>query len=244
MSGHSKWSQIRRAKGAADLKRGAIFSKLASAITIAARSGTDPGTNFQLRLAIEKAKQANMPRENIERAIQRSGGALGQIGLEEIIFEIYGPGGTAFLVEAASDNRNRATAEVRALVNKFQAKLAESGAVEYLFVRKGMITLTAELVRQEETELAAIEAGAEDIESVGNQVFVYTKPQDLESVRTRLLEQGFSIEECNLIKEPIDPIVVSDPSLADRLVKFAEAFEDLPDVVKVESNFNISQELP
>lgn len=243
MSGHSKWSQIRRAKGTADAKRGVVFSKLASAITIVARHGQDPQTNFQLRLAIDKAHSANMPKENIERAISRAGTSGGTNALEEIVFEIYGPSGTAFLVEAASDNRNRTAAAVRALGNKFQAKLAASGAVEYLFIRRGMITLTAEPTKREEVELLAIEAGAEDIEDVDDQIFIYTKPRDLESVRRRLLEKDFPIEDFSLIKEPLNPIMISDPSLAERLIKFAEALEELPDVVKVESNFEIPQEL-
>lgn len=240
MSGHSKWSSIKHQKGAADQKRGAVFSKLASAVTLAAKHGHDPDMNFQLRLAIDKAKQANMPKDNIERAIERAMGTEGN-NLEEIIFEAYGPGGTAYLIEAATDNHNRTVGDIRAVLNKFEGKLAESGSVLYLFKKRGEIVL--EGFDAEETELAAIDAGAEDVEASGEKVFIYTDPKELELVRKTLAENGFSSDHVGFEFHPTMSIPIIDQKIADKVIKLATMLDDLDDVSKVSSNFDIPPEL-
>lgn len=237
MAGHSKWAQIKRAKGVNDVKRGVLFSKLGAAISVTARNGADPETNFQLRLAIDKARAANMPKENIDRAIERAASKQGAV-MEELVFEIYGPGGTALLVEAASDNRNRTAGDIRAVVNKHGAKLAETGSVAYLFEKKGLIVVVTD--KADEVGLAAIDAGAEDVSSQDGRVFIYTKPENLESIRQQLLSQNLVIEEASLVKEALSPINVSDSETADKIIRFCEALEDLDDVVKVEGNFELA----
>jgi YebC/PmpR family DNA-binding regulatory protein len=244
MSGHSKWSQIKRQKGASDVKRGVAFSKLANTISLAARGGADPAMNFQLRIAIDKARAANMPKDNIDRAIARVSGGAGQSALEEIIFEVYGPAGTAFLIEGATDNRNRTVSEVKSVLNKYGLKLAESGAVSYLFEKKGLIVVgVTEPALAEEAEFAAIDAGADDISAGDNQVFIYTKPAELESIRHQLAEHGWVIEEFSLVQEPAAPITIEDAEIAQKLIKLSQALEDLADVTKVESNFDIPDRL-
>ncbi|MEK9167294.1 MAG: YebC/PmpR family DNA-binding transcriptional regulator [Patescibacteria group bacterium] len=241
MSGHSKWSSIKHQKGAADAKRGAVFSKLGNAITIAARGGADPETNFQLRIAIDKARAANMPKDNIERSIERGKGGAAS-GLEEITFEAYGPGGTAFLVEAATDNRNRTASEIRHTLGNHGAKLADSGSVAYLFERKGVMALLAN-GQAEEIELMAIDAGADDVETDSERVFIYTEPHDLERVRKALAEKGFSIEEYALSWEPKTTIPITDPKIAEQVIKLSHELDNLDDVTKVSSNFDIPENL-
>lgn len=248
MSGHSKWSTIKHQKGATDQKRGAIFSKLANAISVAARGGADPDMNFQLRLAMDRARAANMPKDNIERAIERATGA-GAGALEEIVFEAYGPGGTAFLIETASDNRNRTVGDIRATLNKYDGKLAESGSVAYLFKKRGQIVL--ENVDAEAAELAAIDAGAEDVDGPStqlgvngvNQVFVYTDPKELEHVRRKLVTAGFSSEHVSFEFHPAATMPVTDAKLAEKIIKLATALDDLDDVTKVSSNFELPDNL-
>jgi len=241
MAGHSKWAQIKRQKGVADAKRGAVFGKLANAITIAARGGSDPETNFQLRIAIEKARAANMPNENIKRAIERASGTGGGAALEEIVFEAYGPGGVAFLIEAATDNRNRTTANIRRVLNDAGARFADSGSVSYLFEKKGLITVAVNDDAQT-AELAAIDAGAEDVTENAGQVFVYTKPQELEPIRQELSNK-FTISEFTLVWEPKTTVVVSDPKTAAQLIKLSETIDELDDVVRVSSNFDLPENL-
>lgn len=240
MSGHSKWSSIKHQKGAADLKRGAIFSKLAKAITIAAKNGTDSEMNFQLRIAIDKARSSNMPKDNIERAIDKVKGG-GANAIEEIVFEAYGPGGTAFLIEAATDNRNRTVGEIRAVLSKSDGKLAETGSVSYLFKKQGQIVL--ENVNSEAAELAAIEAGAEDFEADDGRVFVYTDPKELQPVRRSLTETGFPSDEVSFEYRPTVNVPVSDRGLAEKVLKLAEALEELDDVSRIASNFDIPENL-
>lgn len=240
MSGHSKWHSIKHQKGAADQKRGAVFSKLANAITVAARHGTDPEMNFQLRLAVDRARDANMPKDNIERAIDKVKGG-GATAMEEIVFEAYSPGGTAFLIEAATDNRNRTVGDIRAILNKYDAKLAETGAVGYLFKKRGQIVL--QNVDAEDAELAAIDAGAEDVEAEDGQVFVYSDPKELEHVRRRLAEAGFASNDVSFESHPNASIPITDEKLAEKIIKLATALEDLDDVTKVSSNFEIPENL-
>jgi YebC/PmpR family DNA-binding regulatory protein len=239
MSGHSKWAQIKRQKGAADQKRGATFSKLSNLITLAARNGSDPNMNFQLRMAVDQAKAANMPNDNIKRAIERATG-VGANALENILFEAYGSGGIAFLIESATDNRNRATSEIRAILNKYDGKLAQAGSVAYLFRQRGLLTYEVEQSKVEELELSAIEAGADDVcqEQIG--VFVYTNPKELDQVRQYLEGVGFKSANLELIWEPISTITV-DKEKADKLITVSQLLEDLDDVTRVFSNFEIDQ---
>ncbi len=241
MSGHSKWASIKRQKGVADQRRGATFSKLANAVTLAAKHGGDPEMNFQLRIAIDKAKAANMPKDNIQRAIDKATGAGGQTALDEVIFEAYGPGGTAFLIETATDNRNRTVGEIRATLNRHDGKMAEAGAVGYLFKKRGLIVL--ENVDEEAAELSAIDAGAEDFHAEDQHIFIYTDPQELEKVRKNLSAAGFESNEVSFDLSPLNTIPLTDPSLTKRVIGLSEALEELDDVVGVYSNFDISAEL-
>lgn len=240
MAGHSKWAQIKRQKGVTDKKRGALFSKLSAAITIAARGGSDPETNFQLRLAIDKAKQANMPKDNIERAIDRATGA-GGVAIEEIMFEAYGPGGSAFLIETATDNRNRSVGEIRATLNKYNGKLAESGSVSYLFNKLGQLIITEKNL--DEAELAAIEAGAQEIERLGSELFVYTAPTELEQVRRELDKANIESNEVSFEWQAINPIKLEDRDTAKKIITLLENLEDLADVNRVFGNFEIDETL-
>lgn len=237
MSGHSKWSSIKHQKGAADQKRGIVFSKLTRAITVAARNGIDPEMNFQLRIAIDQARDANMPKDNIERAIERAKGVGGE-ALEEIIFEAYGPGGTAFIIESATDNRNRTVGEIRAILNKFEGKLAESGSVSFLFRKRGQIVL--EGVDIEAAELAAIDAGAEDVEADEQTVIVYTDPKNLQSTRISLAEAGFESNVVSFEWLPITMITAEDEVLHQKIVKMSDLLAELEDVTRVFNNLQPS----
>lgn len=240
MSGHSKWSQIKRQKGSNDQKRGAVFSKLANAITVAARGGTDPEMNFQLRLAIDRARENNMPKDNIERAIDRLKGADASL-MEELVIEAYGPGGSAFLIETATDNRNRTISDVRVVLNKYDGKLAEAGSVGYLFKKRGQIVL--ENVETETAELAAIEAGAESFEIDDGKVFVYTDPKELEPVRRQLAQANFSSDSVSFEHHPTTTLLITDQKLAEKIIKLSVALEELEDVTKISSNFDIAEKL-
>jgi len=240
MSGHSKWSSIKHQKGAADAKRGAIFSKLAKAISVAARHGVDPEVNFQLRIAIDQARSNNMPKDNIERAIERAAG-VGGAALEEITSEAYGPGGTAFLIETATDNRNRTIGEIRSVLNKYDGKLAETGGVAYLFKRRGQITV--ETSDANAVELAAIEAGAEDFETDEGKVYIYTQPKELEAVRQKLSSAGYTDSQAGFEYHPTASVPITDPKLAEKVVKLAGALEDLDDVTAIHSNFAVADNL-
>ncbi|MBI4948034.1 YebC/PmpR family DNA-binding transcriptional regulator [Candidatus Berkelbacteria bacterium] len=239
MAGHSKWAQIKRQKGAADIKRGATFSKLSNAITLAARNGTDPDMNFQLRIAIDRAKAANMPKDNIDRAIDRVKNSAN--ALEEILFEAYGPAGTAYLIECATDNRNRTIGEIRATLNKLGGKLAESGSVGYLFKQVGQITIDTE--NPEEIELEAIDEGATDVDVSGNTVFVYTEAKELEQVRKQLLEKNIPLGEVTLEWISLSSIPITEKSTAQKVIKLTDALDELDDVTKVHPNFEINQDL-
>lgn len=240
MSGHSKWASIKRAKGATDAKRSALFSKLAKGISVAARNGADPEMNFQLRLAVDKAKAANMPKDNIDRAIAKASGA-GAAAMEEIMFEAYGPGGTAFLIETATDNRNRTVGEIKAVLNRNDAKLAEAGSVGYLFKKRGQIVLETNDV--DAAELAAIDAGAEDVEAFEGKVFIYTDPKELELVRKNLAASNLESNDIGFEWHPTAMIHVGDKPLADKILKLSDTLDDLDDVTNIHSNVEIAPEL-
>ena len=240
MSGHSKWHSIKHKKGAADAKRGKIFTKMAAEIAIAAQDGADPAMNFKLRLAIQKAKAANVPAANIERAIAKGSGQGGGAKLEELLYEGYGPVGVAIMVKALSDNRNRTSPEVKSTFSKHGGTMGGQGSVAYLFEKKGIIICKPD-ADKDELSLMAIEAGAYDIDDSGDQLVIYTQPNKIEEVRDALGEDN--IESAEIKQEPSQTIVVDDEGKAKTLLNLMEALDDLDDVVEVTSNFDIPEEI-
>ncbi|HSX33190.1 MAG TPA: YebC/PmpR family DNA-binding transcriptional regulator [Candidatus Saccharimonadales bacterium] len=239
MSGHSKWSTIKREKGAKDAARGAVFTKLGNAIAIAARAGTDPTMNFALRLAIDKAKAANMPTSNIDRAIQRVADK-NAAQLQEILYEGYGPGGVAILVEVATDNINRTYPEVRLAFSKHGGNIAEKGAVAFQFDRRGMIRASG---TGDELTLQALDAGAEDVEEDDSESVIYTAPAELAKVRDALRGQGLEIKEAELTYVPNTTVEIADKDTAGKIMRLMDALEDCDDVVNTHVNFDIAEEL-
>lgn len=245
MSGHSKWAQIKRQKGVADIKKGQTFTKLANAITIAVRQSggiADPDSNFRLRLAMEKARQANMPKGNIERAVQRAV-SKEEGGIEEVVYEGYGPGGVAVIVEAATDNRQRTTSEIRNIFEKNGGSLGGKGAVSYLFESVGMLTVGKNGKTADEVMLLAIDAGAQDVEEAGEMVEVYTQPEDLNKVKEKLQGEGLTVGSVELVQRSKTAVSVSDRETAQKILSFMERLEDSDDVQKVYANFDISDEM-
>lgn len=239
MSGHSKWHSIKHKKGAADAKRGKIFTKLGNEIAIAAREGGDPATNFKLRLAVAKAKSANMPSSNIERSIARGSGTGDGAALEELNYEGYGPSGVAILAKALSDNRNRTGADVKSTFAKYGGNLGAPGSVSYMFEQKGVIVCKPNLDK-DNIALSAIDAGATDIDDTGEQVIVYTKPSDLEDIREKLSD---NVESADVEMSPSQSIEVDDIKKAQTLLRLIDALDDLDDVVSVTANYDISDEI-
>jgi len=244
MSGHSKWSTIKRQKGANDAKRGAVFTKVAREIMVAARAGGgDPDANFRLRLAMDKARSVNMPQDNIKRAIEKATGAGDAEQFEEIVYEGYGPGGVAVLVETATDNRNRTAADVRSIFTKAGGQLAGSGAVAWQFEPRGLITVPATTSDADTVALAAIDAGAEDVDtSDAERVEVYTTPGDLERVRAALDKAGISVESAESAMVAKNQVEV-DANRARQNLRLVEMLEDLDDVQRVTANFDIPEEI-
>jgi YebC/PmpR family DNA-binding regulatory protein len=242
MSGHSKWAQIKRQKGANDVKRGAMFTKMGREISVAARAGgADPDGNFRLRLAIERARAINMPADTIKRAIEKATGGGEAEQFEEIVYEGYGPGGVAILVEAATDNRNRTAADVRSIFSKAGGQLAGGGSVAWQFEQRGVITLAPE-GDPEQLELAAIDAGADDVDVSGDRVEVYTRPHDLEAVRRTLERAGVKIESAELSMLAKN-MVELDEAKARQALRLVELLEDQDDVQRVTANFEIPEAL-
>lgn len=236
MSGHSKWASIKHQKGVADARRGQLFTKLTREIIIAAREGGgNPDMNFRLRLAVQKARDNNMPMDNIERAIKKGTGELEGGSLTEITLEGYGPSGIAILVNALSDNRNRAIQEVRGVFTRHGSSLGESGCVAWIFDSRGVITIKAENLDADEMALSAIDAGAEDVKVEGDYVEVYTKPEELETVRTALQEQGLTIDSSDVVMTPKNQVEL-DEKAATQALKLMEKLEELDDVQNVYSN--------
>lgn len=238
MSGHSKWSQIKRQKGVADIKRGASFTKLAGAISIATREGGggDPASNFKLRLAIDQARAVNMPKDNIQRAIDRGMGKGGVAALETVTYEGYAPGKVAIIIMAATDNKNRTTPEVKSLLEKSGGTFASPGAVSWMFSDCGAITVPANGKTFEELFDIAVEAGADDLEDAGEVVIVYTKPNELEKVKRELEAKSLTIESAELAKKPTTMADVSDEEIVKKVMATIEKLEELDDVQKVWSN--------
>ncbi len=240
MSGHSKWSTIKRQKGAKDAARGAVFTKLGNAIAIAARAGADPDMNFSLRLAIDKAKAANMPSANIQRSIDRGSGKLGGDQIQEVMYEGYGPGGVAILVEAATDNINRTYPEVRLAFSKHGGNIAEKGAVAFQFDRKGVVRVKA---HGDEFMLQAIEAGAEDVQEEGDESVIYTVVNDLAKVRDTLKKAGLEILEAELTYVPNNTVEITDEVTAGKVMRLMDALEEVDDVTNTHVNFEFAEGL-
>jgi len=241
MSGHSKWSTIKHKKAATDAKRGKLFTRAAKEITIAAREGGgDPASNVRLRLAIDKARAANMPKDNIERAVKRGTGELEGGQLEEIVYEGYAPHGIGVLIEVVTDNRNRAVAEVRHIFNKLGGSLAEAGAVSWQFTRKGFISVTDDF-DPDEVFLIAADAGADDVVFVDSIAEVYTDLESLQSVRTALAEDGYELREVSVIYDPNNQIGLETQQTL-QVLKLVEVIEDLDDVQNVYTTLEISSE--
>lgn len=232
MSGHSKWSTIKRAKGVKDAQRGAVFTSLGNMIALAARSGTDPDMNFALRLAIDKAKAANMPSNTIERAIKRVSDKAA-VQLNEVMYEGYGPGGTAILVECATDNLNRTYPEVRFAFTKHGGNIAEKNSVAFQFKHIGFIRVEG---ANEEILMQVLEAGAEDAIEEDGDTFVTTDPKQLAIVRDKIREMNLHIKEAELTYAPINTVEISDEETEGKVVRLMDALEDLDDVVATHTN--------
>jgi len=243
VSGHSKWSTIKHKKGAADAKRGQLFSKLSRAIIVAAREGgPDPDGNLALQNAIEKARSYSMPKDNIERAIARGSGTdTDAAAYETVVYEGYGAGGVAVLVEALTDNRNRTAAEVRHIFSKHDGNLGTTGAVAWLFERRGVVLVDADGVDEDELTLAALEGGAEDVSLDGSTYQVLCAPPDLNGVRAALEEAGIEIQSAESTMVPKTTVEVDDEAAARKIVRLMDALEENDDVQDVYANFDIPE---
>lgn len=235
MAGHSKWSTIKREKGVKDAKRGAVFTKIGNQIAIAARSGTDPSMNSSLALAIEKAKQANMPVANIQRAIDRVADK-NAAQLEEIAYEAMGPGGVGIIIETATDNKNRTFPEVRTALTKNGGRIADAGSVMFQFTRKGVIAVAA---TGEDALLTVLDAGAEDAAEEDEELIVYTDQRDLAKVRTAIIEAGLEVSGAELQYVANNLIPITEQEVADKVLKVLDALDDLDDVTNVHTNADI-----
>lgn len=245
MSGHSKWSTIKRQKGLKDAKRGAVFTKLSKAISIAIRQGggvSDPNGNFRLRLAIEAAKAANMPKDNIDRVIQKANSKQ-EAELEEGTYEGFGPGGFSVIVETVTDNKLRTVSEVKNIFNKNGGSMGAQGSVMYQFEKKGVVTAAKDGKSLDDIFMLAVESGADDVEEADEDVLVYTKPEDVAKVRDALADQGVTIKSVELLLSPIVSNTITDKSSAEKAINFLEKLESLDDVQKVYANFGIPDEL-
>ena len=241
MSGHSKWATIKRKKGATDAKRGALFTKLARQITIAAREGGDPEYNFKLRLAVDKAKANAMPRDNIERAIKRGAGTDKDTLLEELLYEGYGPHGIAVLMQVLTDNRNRTIGDIRRLFTRANGNLGEAGSVAWQFEARGHIIIETQGQSEDKLFEIALEAGADDIQFTDGEAEIYTNPGDLQIVREALTRQRLHITESELIMVPKTTIAI-EPVEAVQVMHLMENLEELDDVTKVYSNLEVTDE--
>jgi YebC/PmpR family DNA-binding regulatory protein len=243
VSGHSKWSSIKHKKGAADAKRGKLFSKLARAIIVAAREGGgDPAANLALQNAVEKARSYSMPKDNIERAIARGAGADGEgDAYEPIVYEGYGASGVALIVEALTDNRNRTAAEVRHIFAKHDGNLGGSGSVAYLFERRGIVLVAADGVDEDELTLAAAEGGADDVQLDGSTFEITSAPESLSAVREAVEGAGFAIESVEVARVPTTTVTIEDEAAARKVLRLMDALEENDDVQDVFANFDIPE---
>lgn len=241
MSGHSKWAQIKHKKAITDSRKGQAYTKLANMISVAARAGADPATNFKLRLAVQKAKEEGMPNANIERSIAKGSGQLGGQVIEEIVYEGYGPGGIAIMIETATDNRNRTVADVRSTLSKHGGRLGETGSVAFQFIQRGVVVVKP--ADFEQAELDAIETGAEDFEQDSDALLIYTKPTELELVRKNLVDAGYEVESAELSYVSQSRVLVTDAKVAEQIIRLMTTLEELDDVTATNSNFEIDEKI-
>lgn len=237
MAGHSKWANIKRAKGATDAKRGKVFAKLSREVTVAAKlGGGDPDMNPRLRMVLLKCRAASMPKDNIDRAIQRATGSGGETNFEELVYEIYAPGGVAILAEITTDNRNRAAAEIRSMVTKAGGSIAAQGAVSRLFQKRGQIIISREAAEEDTLMELALEAGAEDFKSEEEGYEILTTPSDFEAVHKVIEAKGIACEEAGVTALPELTVPVTDPAVLKAVERLLEALDDHDDVQQVYSN--------
>ena len=243
MSGHSKWSSIKHKKGAADAKRGKLFSKLSRAIIVAAKEGgADPAANLALQNAIEKARSYSMPKDNIERAIAKGAGSDAEASsFESVVYEGYGPEGVAVLVEALTDNRNRTASEVRHAFTKHGGNLGTTGAVAWQFERRGVVLVEADGVDEDELVLAVAEAGADDVELDGSSFVVSSPPESFREVIEALEQSGLAVASAELAMVPKGTVEIADEGVARRVVRLVEGLEEVDDVQEVYANFDIPE---
>jgi YebC/PmpR family DNA-binding regulatory protein len=243
MSGHSKWATIKRQKGANDAKRGQVFTKLAREITIAAREGLpDPDMNFRLRLAVQKARAENMPKENIDRAIERAAGGAGGANYDEVFYEGYGPSGIAVMIQAMTDNRNRTVSEIRAVLTRAGGTLGENGSVGWMFDHVGQIVANPGPSDPDELALTAIDAGAIDVQVEGEDVEIFTEVQELHKVLEAINDAGVEVRSSELIMKP-KTLMSPDSDSAVKVIRLMEKLEDLDDVQQVYTNLEVTDEV-
>ncbi len=237
MSGHSKWSQIKRQKAVADQRRSGLFTKLANAITVAAKQGGgDPDMNFRLRMAVDKARTANMPNDNIDRAIKRATGEGGEASIDEVVYEAYAPDGVALVIEAATDNKNRTASSIKSILAKHNANLGSSNSVLWMFDSKGVIRVLRERVSDKDAfELSAIDAGADDIREEEEGFTVITAPEKIQAVQQQLADQGFTVESADVERLAQNPLTLTDKQ-QDAIQKLLDALEEDEDVTNYFTN--------
>lgn len=246
MSGHSKWSTIKHKKAATDAKKGKVFTKMARLIEVAAKSGSDPETNYTLRLAIDKAREVNMPKDNIQRAIDKGSGASSATNYEEITYEAIAPGNVAILINVLTDNRNRAAADIRGVFNKHGGNLGSSGSVSWMFENYGVITVNGSDLgeeKKEELELLAIDLGAKDIKQEEDNFQIFTNPKELYKIKNEIANKGFVVSRSESLLEPKNTVKIEEEEQAKKILKIVDLLEDLDDVETVSSNFDISDEI-
>ena len=244
MAGHNKWSKVKHIKARVDAIKGRVFSKCAHEIALAARAGGgDPSANARLRSAIDNAKAVSMPRDNIERAIKKGTGELGGDAIQEVAYEGYGPAGIAFIVEMATDNLNRSAADIRSIFTKNGGSVATQGSVSYQFERKGEIRLAAAAIDEDRLMEAAIEAGADDVQSDEDEHLIHTAPNELGTVANALRAAGLHPASEKLVSISHNPSMVTDPAIARQILKLHDLLDDYPDTVNVFTNFEVADEI-
>ncbi len=246
MAGHSKWANVKHRKARVDAQKGKVFTKLAREITVAAReSGGDIELNFRLRLAVQKAREANLPGENINRAIQKGLGEIEGVELEQVTYEGYGPGGIAVLIDILTDNRNRTAPEIRHIFSRRGGNMGESGCVSWMFKRKGYFTLEkqASLPSEDDLMMLALENGAEDFKEEDGNYVIITPPEDFENLKETFLEKKFEFTSAEVTMVPENTIQVNDPEEAAKVLRLLEALEEHDDVQNVYANFDIPEEI-
>jgi YebC/PmpR family DNA-binding regulatory protein len=239
MSGHSKWSTIKRKKAVTDARRGKVFTQVIKEITVAAKlGGGDPGSNARLRFAIEKAKASNMPADNIKRAIQKGTGELPGVNYEDVVYEVYGPGGVAIIVETVTDNKNRTVSDIRHILERNHGKIAMAGSVAFQFHKRGIILVPKSVVPEDDLLSIILDAGAEDMKTESDEYSIICKPENFEAVRHALLSKDIKIESAEILLVADNTVKVEGKD-AENLLKLMELLEDYEDVQKVHANFDI-----